>query len=98
VALTYALADFRADFPEFDDSLDAPVSAALARAKRYYDDDVFGAGLWQEAVGLKTALILTSSPKGFRARPTSATESQYSMRLAELIQAMPRKTLTIYPV
>lgn len=93
MALT--VAQFKANFPEFEDTPDATVSGYLERAKKYWPAEVLG-DLHDEAVGLQTAILATSSPLGLRARPASKARSEYLERLDDLLALSSRRLLAIY--
>ena len=93
--MSYTLSDFRTGFPEFAQTTDANVTAAITRAGSYVSETVFGT-FFNEAMGLKTAQMLTASPTGIRARAGGASESKYDRQWRDLIRQMPRATLTAY--
>jgi hypothetical protein len=93
--MAYGLAEFRADFPAFSATSDDNVTAALNRARRYISAAVWGA-MYEEAMGLKTATLLTASSTGVRARRGGDGESDYDKKLRLLAAGIPRRTLAVY--
>lgn len=96
--MALSVSQFKTDFPEFADTPDSSVSACLARAQKYWALAVFG-DLHDEVVGLQTAVFLTTSPLGFRARRSHTnadSTNMYAERLSDLLACMPRRFLTIH--
>lgn len=91
------LSEFRVQYPEFDGTSSAYVSACLTRAGALIDASVWGE-LYEEAIGLQTASMLVQSPSGLRARPSpalSGAEAPYTRRLEDLRRAVPRRGVVL---
>jgi hypothetical protein len=93
--MAYARAEFRVDYPEFEQTSNDTIDAALARSAAVVSETVWG-DRFELALGLRTASYLAASPFGFRARPQSKMPSPYQEQWDALVATLPRRGLVLH--
>lgn len=89
------LATFRSEFPEMDNMPDALVSAKLADAHLYFDEDLFG-DLYLSAVKYQAAMLIAASPFGADLRIAKGSpETLYHESLRMIESKIPSTTLVV---
>jgi hypothetical protein len=84
--MAFTVSSFKVAYPEFANTPDATVQAKLDMAYRGLDSRRFG-DRYDDAVGLKTAHLLSLAPFGTQARLESDdTQTTYGVQLGEMVR------------